>query len=63
MIDSQEEKQIRKFYSKVTKLLLDLGFLKKVHPNWDELLEAMERMAHLTDLSPEEYHPDDVTEL
>lgn len=63
MIDSQEEKQIRNFYSKVTKLLLDLGLLKKVHPSWDELLEAMERMANLIDLSPEEYHPDDVTEL
>lgn len=63
MIDSQEEKQIRKFYSKVTKLLLDLGLLKKVHPSWDELLEAMERMTHPIDFSPEEYHPDDVTEL
>jgi len=62
MINSQEEKQIKEFYSQATRLLVSMGILKNVNPSWAELLEAIEHMAELIDIYSEEYHPDDITE-
>jgi len=62
MINPQEEKQIKEFYSQATRLLVTMGILKNVNPSWDELLEAIEHMAELIDIYPEERHPDDIAE-